>query len=84
MIGVSVKKNGNETTPSLLRRFSKRVQGSGIVRKAKSIRYHLRTVSKNKRRTGALRRIARQEDRAKKERLGLIQPRTRGRGFGRS
>ena len=82
MIGVAVKKNGNESTPSLLRRFSKRVQGSGIVRKAKSIRYHLRSVSKNKRRGSALRRISRQEERAQKEKLGLIQPRTR-RGFGR-
>lgn len=82
MIGVAVKKNANESTPSLLRRFSKRVQGSGIVRKAKSIRYHLRSVSKNKRRGSALRRIGRQEERAQKEKLGLIQPRTR-RGFGR-
>lgn len=79
MIGVSVKKHGTESTPSLIRRFSKRVQGSGIVRRAKSIRFHSRTVSKNKRRDSALRRLAKQEKRQEMELLGLVQPRGRGR-----
>ena len=83
MIGVAVKKNENETTASLMRRFSKRVQGSGIVRKAKSLRYHLRTVSKQKKRNSALRRITNKEERERKEKLGPIQPRTRGRGGAR-
>lgn len=75
-VNVSVAKNPNESTPSLMRRFSKKVQSSGIVRKAKSSRYHTRVVSKNKRKDGALRRIVKQEDRAEKEKMGLIQPRT--------
>lgn len=79
MIGVSVKKSSTESTPSLIRRFSKRVQGSGVVRRAKSIRFHARTVSKNKRRDSALRRLAKQEKRQEMELLGLVQPRTRGR-----
>lgn len=77
-INVSVVKNPNENSSTLIRRFSKRVQSSGIVRKAKSIRFHARAVSKNKRRASALRRIAKGETRAQMERLGLIQPRTRG------
>jgi len=80
MIGVSVKRQGSENAPTLIRRFSRRVQGSGIVRKAKSIRFHARTVSKNKRRESAVRRIARQEKRQEMELLGLVQPRTRTRG----
>ena len=60
---------------SLIRRFSKRVQGAGIVRKVKSLRYRTRNQSKNRRRTSALRRVAKQEKNATLERLGLITPR---------
>jgi len=63
----------------LIRRFTKRVQGSGVVRRAKSIRFHARTVSKNKRRESALRRLSRQQKREEMELLGLAVPRTRGR-----
>lgn len=62
----------------MIRRFSKRVQGSGIVRKVKGTRFHQRTVSKNKRRTNAIRRIAKGEKREEMARMGLVQPRTRG------
>lgn len=78
MITVSVTKKGTENTQSLLRRFSKRVQTSGVVRRAKGIRFHARTLSNTKKRNSALRRIANQEEREEKERMGLIQPRTRG------
>ncbi|MEK7613751.1 MAG: hypothetical protein AAB439_02670 [Patescibacteria group bacterium] len=78
-ITASVKKTGSESTPSLIRRFSKRVQGSGVVRRAKSIRYHTRTLSKTKKRASALRRIERVEEREEKEKLGLIVPQVRGR-----
>ena len=76
---VSVTKKGTENTSSLLRRFSKRVQTSGVVRRAKSIRFHARAVSKTKKRASALRRLNRQAEREEKERLGLIQPRQHGR-----
>ena len=78
MITSTVEKNSSENSASLIRRFSKRVQGSGVIRRAKSIRYHARTLSKMKKRASALRRIERVEDREQKERLGLIVPRTRG------
>lgn len=78
MITASVAKNSSENSASLIRRFSKRVQGSGVIRRAKSIRYHARTLSKMKKRNSALRRIERVEEREEKEKLGLIVPRTRG------
>lgn len=78
MITSSVAKNSSENSASLIRRFSKRVQGSGVIRRAKSIRYHARTLSKMKKRASALRRIERVEEREEKEKLGLIIPRTRG------
>lgn len=80
VISVAVVKNDTESTPTLIRRFSKRVQGSGLIRKAKSLRYHTRTQSKTKKRSAALRRIAREEKRATMERAGLIQPREVRRG----
>jgi len=77
-INVSVNKTSNESVPSMIRRFSKRMQGSGILRKAKSVRFHQRAISKNKRRDSALRRIEKGEKREEMARMGLIQPRTRG------
>lgn len=74
-INVAVARNGSESTPSLIRRFSKRVQGSGIVRRVKGSRYFARTLSKKKQRVGALRKLARDEKRQDMERQGLIQPR---------
>jgi ribosomal protein S21 len=74
-VNVAVSRNGTESTPSLIRRFSKRVQGSGIVRRIKGSRYFARTLSKKKQRIAALRKLARDEKREEMERQGLIQPR---------
>jgi ribosomal protein S21 len=79
MINVSVTKGGSENVSSLIRRFSKRVQGSGVVRKVKSTRFHQRAVSKTKRRVSALRRIDKAKKREELMRLGLYTPRKRGR-----
>jgi len=74
-INVSVEKHGTESSMSLVRRFSKRVLGAGIVRKVKGTRYKLREVSRGKRRASALRRVEKREKTEEKERLGLIEPR---------
>lgn len=74
-IRISVVRTGSESTPSLIRRFSKRVQGSGIIRKVKGSQYFERALSKKKQHNAALRRIARDEKRATMERQGLIEPR---------
>lgn len=47
-INVEVEKTGSENNTNLLRRFSKRVQMSGIIRKVKSGRYQDRKLSKYK------------------------------------
>jgi len=59
---------------SLVRRFSKRVLGAGIVKRVKGSRYKLREQSKNKRRTSALRRVEKRRKNDEMERMGLIQP----------
>jgi len=45
MINVKVKANKSENSVSLLRRFSRRVQGAGILGAAKSNRYNERPLS---------------------------------------
>jgi hypothetical protein len=74
-VNVSVEKHGTENSMSLIRRFTKRVQGAGIVRRVKGNRYRLRDLSKGKRRASALTRVAKREKREEMEKLGLIEPR---------
>lgn len=79
-VNVSVVKNGTENSMSLIRRFQKRVQGAGIVRRVKGNRYRARLQSKNRRKNSALVRVARRAEVKEKEKLGLIQERpVRGR-----
>lgn len=73
MINVAVTKHGTENSTSLIRRFTKRVQGAGIIRRVKSARYYDRLKSKSKRRVAALRRIGRKEKTEEAERLGLVK-----------
>ncbi len=73
MINVSVSKTGTENSMSLIRRFTKRMQNAGIVRRVKSARYIERPKSLSKRRKSAVRRIAKKEHTAEQERLGLIK-----------
>ena len=61
MINVEVEKNNNENTMSLIRRFSKRVRGAGILPRIRSIRYAKRPLSDFKKKTQTLRKINRRE-----------------------
>ncbi len=42
---IEIQKNPNESNASMLRRFTKRVQGSGILPRVRSIRYAKRKLS---------------------------------------
>lgn len=42
---IEVKRKNNENNVSLLRRFTKRVQGAGILPRVRGIRYHSRSLS---------------------------------------
>ena len=55
---VEVAKQGNETSASLIRRFSKKMQAAGIVKKVRKIRYAGRSQSSLARKKKALKRIA--------------------------
>jgi hypothetical protein len=72
-INIEVEKTGSETGTNLLRRFSKRVQLSGIVLKVKGGRYKQRIQSKFKVKARALEGIERRKKTEKLMKLGKIQ-----------
>lgn len=72
MIRLEVKRQPNESTGSLMRRFSKRVQGSGMIKKAKSLRFTERKQSYFKRKRAALVRLSRREDYERLKKLGKV------------
>lgn len=71
---VEVVKNGSENPASLLRRFTKRVQGSGVLPRVRGNRYHERTLSPYKRKMKTLEGIKRREVRNEQIKLGKINP----------
>jgi ribosomal protein S21 len=69
---IEVRKNPNENNSSVLRRFSRRIQESGIIRKVKSSRYNERKESKLKVKKSALKRMERRKEIEKLKKLGKI------------
>ncbi len=77
-INVEVQKNNNESSANVIRRFTKRVQGAGIVRKVRGSRYYARAKSSNTRRTTKLKKLIKSTLYERLLKLGKIQE-TRGR-----
>lgn len=70
---VQVEKNNNESSANVIRRFTKRVQGAGIIPKVRGGRYFSRTKSKNVQRTAKLKKLGKRETYEKLVKLGKIQ-----------
>lgn len=68
-----VKRKKGESFEALLRRFNKRVQQSGKILQAKKVRFHAPTVSRTKRKEGALRREVLRSKREYMVRSGKIR-----------
>ena len=77
---IEVKKNANESNMNLVRRFSRKVQESGIVQKVKSKRYNERALSKIKVKAGTLKKLARRKEYERLAKLGKITLRTKRKG----
>jgi len=75
---VEVEKNNQESTANLIRRFTRRVQGSGIIPRMRSNRYFSRTKSENVRKEARLKKLQGKEQYEKLVKLGKIQERPRG------
>ena len=72
MINVEVERNGSESALGVLRRFTKRVQGAGILNKVRSVRYSSRSQSAATRKKRALKGIARREEFNRLLKLGKV------------
>jgi ribosomal protein S21 len=76
---VEVKKNNQESTANLIRRFTKRVQGSGVLNRLRKHRYFERGKSALVNRGKKLVKLERKATYDKLLKLGKIQENTRGR-----
>lgn len=69
---VEVEKNNNESSANVIRRFTKRMQGAGIVRKVRGQRYFERIKSRNVQKEARLKKLAKKEAYEKQYKLGKI------------
>ncbi len=77
---IEVKRRKGESIEGFLRRFSRKVQQSGIVLEVKKRKFHSRTKSRNAQRVSALRRNDKRSEYAYLEKMGLLpEPKARGR-----
>lgn len=78
-MAIEVKKKQGETTRSLLRRFSRRIQQSGLLIRARKARFREREKSKRERRDSALRRVRIGKEKEKLRKMGLLEEEPRWR-----
>jgi 23S rRNA U2552 (ribose-2'-O)-methylase RlmE/FtsJ len=70
-MAIEAKKQERETSQSLIRRFTKRVQKSGVLRQARENRYHKRSKSQQMKKRAALRREQLRKEYQRLKKLGL-------------
>lgn len=75
---VEINRKKNENNGSILKRFTRRVQESGVLPKVRSLRYDTREVSSNMRKFSKLKQLTKTAEREKMIKLGKIVE-TRGR-----
>ncbi|MFZ2523080.1 MAG: hypothetical protein WAW92_01705 [Minisyncoccia bacterium] len=72
-VNAEVVKAGNENSVNLIRRFTKRVQGSGVLPRVRSIRYSSRKQSEYVKKKKTLKVLKRREEIADQIKMGKIQ-----------
>lgn len=72
MINVEVTKQSNENSMGTIRRFTRRVQGSGVLKRVRSIKFYKRNESKFIKKNNALNKIAKREKYEELLKLGKI------------
>ena len=76
-INIEVSKTADESNASLVRRFTKRLQNSGVLRHVRKNQYITRPESKFKKKARALKRIIKQKEIARLKKLGKIADKIR-------
>lgn len=72
-MAIEVKKKEGESTRSLLRRFSRRIQQSGILIQARRVRFREKGRTKREKRASAVRRLNIIREREKLRKMGLLK-----------
>lgn len=72
MINVSVERNQNESAAAVIRRFTKRVQDSGILPRVRSLKNAERTLSAYKKKKATLEVLRRRAENMKLMKLGKL------------
>jgi ribosomal protein S21 len=62
MINAEVTRTGTENALSTIRKFSRRVQGTGLIKSVRARRYYSRDASKSVKKKQALKRIKRRDE----------------------
>jgi len=70
---IEVRKREQENPRNLLRRFSRRIQQSGILIRARKARFREREKTKRERRDSALRRVRISREKEKLRKMGLLE-----------
>ncbi len=72
MVNIEVSRGANENNLSVLRRFTKRVQGAGVLPRVRSRRYTQRVPSRNTRRAKTIAYLRKKEVAAELIKLGKV------------
>lgn len=72
-MALEVKKQNKETTQNLIRRFSRRIQQSGILHQARKIRFRERKKSEQMKKKAALKREELKKEYERLKKLGEIK-----------
>jgi len=72
MINAEIERNGNENTAGVMRRFSRKVQSSGVLKRVRGLRYFKRQKSDARKKRDALVRIERTEKYNELLKLGRV------------
>lgn len=81
MVNAEVSKTGNESPLAVIRKFSRRVQGTGLIQLTRKRRYYERAKSRTVSKKRALKRLKKREDFRRLVKEGkAVEPTRRGHG----
>jgi ribosomal protein S21 len=84
MVNAEVQKTGNESPLAVIRKFSRRVQGTGLIQLTRKRRYYERAKSRTVSKKRALKRIQKRKDFQRLVKEGkAVEPTRRGHGHNR-
>ena len=81
---ITIKKRDNETNERLIRRFSRRIQTSGLLLRVKKRQHFEKDKNRNHQKRDALRRLAMRAKDDYLRRIGMLEEDTFGRNFKKS